>query len=93
MHGVRAEPRDHRTRLAGIETGEVCQRISHSPQLQVCSTGYGSGAAAPSGSHLPREGCPPKRNPVVEAPCPGPSDAEAGGGGGRGGGLKVDCAG
>ena len=28
MHEVRAEPLDHRTRSAGIETGEVCQRTS-----------------------------------------------------------------
>ena len=75
MHEVRAEPLDHRTRLAGLETGEACQRTSHPPQLQVCSTCYGSGTAAPSGSHLPRQGYLLKRNPVVEAPCLGPSDA------------------
>ena len=80
MHKVRAKPLDHRTRSAGLETGEVCQRTSHSLQLQVCSTCYGSGAAAPSGSHLPREGYPLKQNPVVEAPCPGPSNAGQGGG-------------
>ena len=76
MHEVRAEPLDHRTRSAGLETGEACQRTSHPPQLQVCSTCYGSGTAAPSGSHLPREGYPLKRNLVAEAPCPGQSDAE-----------------
>ena len=74
MHKVRAEPLDHKTRSASLETGEFCQRTSHPPQLQVCSTCYGSGTGAPSGSHLPREGYPLKRNPVVEAPCPGPSD-------------------
>ena len=79
IHEVRAEPLDHRTRSAGLETGEACQRTSHPPQLQVCSTCYGSGTTAPSGSHLPREGYPLKRNPVVEAPCPGPSDAGVGG--------------
>ena len=82
MHEVRAEPLDHRTRSAGLETGEACQRTSHPPQLQVCSTCYGSGTAAPFGSHLPREGYPLMRNPVVEAPSPGPSNAESGGGGG-----------
>ena len=66
MHEVRAEPLDHRTRSAGLETGEACHRTSHPPQLQVCSTCYGSGTAAPSGSHLPREGYPLKRNPVAE---------------------------
>ena len=80
MHEVRAKPLDHRTRPAGLETGEVCQRTSHPPQLQVCSTCYGSGTAAPSGSHLPREGYPLKRNPVVETPYPGPSDTGVGGG-------------
>ena len=78
MHNVKAEPLDHWTRSAGLETGEVCQRTSHPPQLQVCSTCYGSGTAAPSGWHLPEEGYPLKRNPVVEAPCPGPSDAARG---------------
>ena len=81
MHEVRAEPLDHRTRSAGLETGEACQGTSHPPQHQVCSTCYGSGTAAPSGSHLPREGYPLKRNPVVEAPYPGPSDAVRRGGG------------
>ena len=75
MHEVRAEPLDHRTRSAGIETGEVCQRTSHSPWPRVCSTWYGSGTAAPSGSHLPQGRHPPKRFLVVEAPCSGPSDA------------------
>ena len=28
MHEVRAEPLDHRTRSAGVETGEACQRTS-----------------------------------------------------------------
>ena len=82
---VRAEPLDHRTRSAGLETGEACQRTSHPPQLQVCSTRYGSGTAAPSGSHLPQEGYPLKRNPVVEAPCTGPSDADITRGGGGSG--------
>ena len=90
MHEVRAEPLDHRTRSAGLETGEACQRTSHPPQLEVCSTCYGSGTAAPSGSHLPREGYPLKRNPVVEAPCPGPSDAAQVQGGGRGREVEVE---
>ena len=81
MHEVRAEPLDHRTRPAGLETGEACQRTSNPPQLQVCSTCYGSATAAPSGSHLPWEGYPLMRNPVVGAPCPGPSDAVDMGGG------------
>ena len=84
MHEVRAEPLDHRTRSVGLETGEVCQRTSHPPHLQVCSTCYGSGTTAPSELHLPREGYPLKRNPVVEAPCPGPSDIVKWGGGGSG---------
>ena len=75
MHEVRAESLDHRTRSAGLEAGEACPRTSHPPQLQVCSSCYGSSAAAPSRLHLPREGYPLKRNPMVEAPCPGPSDA------------------
>ena len=79
MHEVKAEPLDHRARLARLETGEAYQRTSHRPQLQVCSTCYGSGTAAPSGSHLFREGYPLKRNPVMEAPRPGPSDAGGGG--------------
>ena len=79
IHEVRAEPLDHSTRSAGLETGEACQRTPHPPQLQVCSTCYGSGTGAPSGSHLLWEGSTLKRNPVVEAPCPGPSDAGAGG--------------
>ena len=79
MHEVRAKPLDHRTTSAGLETGEACQRTYHPPQLQVCCTCYGSGTAAPSGSHLLWEGYPLKRNPVAEAPCPGPSDAEGGG--------------
>ena len=79
IHEVTAEPLDHRSKSAGLETGEACQRTSHPPQLQVCSTCYGSGTAAPSGSHLPREGYPLKQNPVVEAPCPGPSDVQGGG--------------
>ena len=29
---VRAEPQDHGTGSAGLETGEACQRTSHSPQ-------------------------------------------------------------
>ena len=37
-------------------------------------TWYGSGATAPSGSHLPRERHPWKRVPVVELHC-GPSNA------------------
>ena len=82
MHKGRAEPLDHRTSSAGLETSEACQRTSHPPQLQVCSTCYGSGTAAPSGSHLLREGYPLMQNPAVEAPYPGPSDAAAGGGGG-----------
>ena len=82
MHEVRAEPLDHWTRSAGIETGEVCQRTSRSPRLRVCSTWYGSGTAAPSGSHLPQGRHPPKRFLVVEAPCSGLSDAVGGGGGG-----------
>ena len=84
MHEVRAEPLDHRTRSARIETGEVCQRTSHSPRLRVCSTWYGSGTAAPSGSHLPQGRHPPKRFLVAEAPCSGPSNAglyKRGGGG------------
>ena len=81
MHEVTPEPLDHRTGSVGLEIGEACQRTSHPPQLEVCSTCYGSGTAAPSGSHLPREGYPLKQNPVVEAPCPGPSDAGGGGGG------------
>ena len=81
MHEVRAEPLDHRTRSAGLETGEACQRTSHPPQLQMGSTCYGSGTAAPSGSHLLWEGYPLKQNPVVEAPCPGPSNVAGGGGG------------
>ena len=85
MHEVRAEPLDHRTRSASIETGEVCQRTSHSPRLRVCSTWYGSGTAAPSGSHLPQGRHPPKRFLVVEAPYSGPFDAVMGGGGGGGG--------
>ena len=90
MHEVRAEPLDHRTRSAGIETGEVGQRTSHSPRLRVCSTWYGSGTAAPSGSHLPQGRHPPKRFLVVEAPCSGPSDAglQRGGGIAKGGGLQ-----
>ena len=88
MHEVRAEPLDHRTRSAGLYTGEACQRISHPLQLQVCSTCYGNGTAAPSGSHLPREGYPLKRNLVVEAPCPSPSDAGVCGGGGQVGGCR-----
>ena len=31
MHEVRAEPPDHRSRSAGLYTGEACQRTSHSP--------------------------------------------------------------
>ena len=89
MHEVRAEPLDHRTRSAGIETGEVCQRTSHSPRLRVCSTWYGSGTAAPSGSHLPQGRHPPKRFLVVEAPCSGPSDAALEGG--RGGFPPFQC--
>ena len=82
MHEVRAEPLDHKTRLAGLETGEACHRTSHPLQLQVCSTCYGTGTAAPSGSHLLREGYPLKRNPVVEAPCLGHPMQEGGGWGG-----------
>ena len=83
MHEVRAKPLDHMLRSAGLETGEACERTSHPSQLQVCSTCYGSGTAAPSGSHLPWEGYPLKRNPVVEAPCPGPSNTGEGGGAGN----------
>ena len=43
MHEVRAEPLDHWTRSAGIETGEVCQRTSHSPRLRVWWGGGGGG--------------------------------------------------
>ena len=82
MHDVGAKPLDHRTRSAGLETGGACQRTSHPPQLHTCSTGYGSFTAAPCGSHLPREGHPPKRFLVEEAPCPGPSDVAPGGAGG-----------
>ena len=91
MHKVRAEPLDYWTRSAGLETGEVCQRTSHPPQLQVCSTCYGSGTAAPSGSHLSQEGYALKGNPVVEAPCPGPSDAVTGGQARVGNGKKKDA--
>ena len=66
----------------GLEASEACQRSSHSPQLQMCSTRYGSGTAAPSRLHLPRERHPPNCFSVVEAPCPGPSSVERAGGGG-----------
>ena len=84
MHEVRAEPLDHMTRSVGLDTGEACRRTSHPPQLQVCSTCYGTGTATPSGSHLPWEGYPLKRNLVVQARRLGPSDAAMfwGGGGG-----------
>ena len=39
IHKVRAEPLDHRTRSAGIETGEACQRTSRSPQALAPFTG------------------------------------------------------
>jgi hypothetical protein len=39
MHKVRTEPLDHRTRCADTETGEACQRTSHSPQSVYCATG------------------------------------------------------
>ena len=67
MHEVRAEPLDHSTRSAGIETGEVCQRTSHSPRLRVCSTWYG----------WQRYCCP-----IRIAPSPGEASAEAVPGGG-----------
>ena len=42
MHEVGAEPLDHRTTSAGLETGEACQSTSHSPQLP--GAGGGGGA-------------------------------------------------
>ena len=45
MHEVRAEPPDQRTRSAGLETGEACQRTSHSLQLL-------AGGARGGGGHI-----------------------------------------
>ena len=56
--------------------GTVCPTLSS--QRSICAH------PQPSVSHLPQEGYPLKRNPVVEAPCPGPSDAAGGGGGCKG---------
>ena len=91
MHEVKAQPLDHRARSAGLDTGEACHRTSHPPQLQVCSTWYGSGTAAPSGSHLPREGYG-WEGPLGRVPGfgggGGPGGAIWGGGGGGGGSAE-----
>ena len=67
-------------------------RIARGHHTHRSSKCDGSGTAAPSGSHLPREGHPPKRFLMVEAAtCPDPSDAGATGGGGcpQGEGVMV----
>ena len=42
-HEVGAEPLDHRTGAAGIETGEACQRTSQPPQPLAVAQGGGGG--------------------------------------------------
>ena len=53
MHKVGADPRDHRSRSAGLETGEACQRTSPPQPLSHrhthCSHGAGGGATCQAG--------------------------------------------
>ena len=59
-HEVRAEPPDHRTGSAGVETGEACQRTLHSLQLpgvagrgeRVCVWWWGAGEVGVCGEEL-----------------------------------------
>ena len=67
----------HWTTGRGLEPGEACPRTSQYRSPKCVALGMAVVLLPRPDRTFPREGHPPKRFPVVQAPCPSASDADA----------------